>query len=222
MAKLEYTKAFDLSHPVYNNCPQWETYENTDVRLEAKHPTHGFLAERIDINSHCATHLDAPFHFIPHGISIDKMQVDLFQGECVIIDCTNIEPAHAIGLKELEPYSEKIHEGSIVMTVTGWGEKRGFSNIWYHDYPYLSQEGAQWLRDKKIKGYCIDTLSTGAHPKHLDNGIPHAILLGADIWLLEDFVVPRELLKYETCQLFCFPLHLQNFGASPTRAVAFV
>lgn len=219
--QFSYSKVFDLSQPVYNNCPHWETYAPVDVKLESNIPTHGFIAERFAMNAHSATHLDAPYHYIPTGTTIDKMPLDGFQGECLIVDCLNIEPGDAIKVEHFLPYDDKIKEGIIVLAVTGWGQKRNYTCEWYHEYPYVSKEAAEYLRDKKIKGFCIDTLSTGAYDQE-PNGVPHGILLGADIWLLEDIIIPEELMEYERFHLFCFPLRLEGFGASPTRAVAFV
>ena len=60
-------KFYDLSQPVFHNCPGWPTYKMTDVTYEANYTNDLFNAERIDLNVHTGTHVDAPFHFFPGG-----------------------------------------------------------------------------------------------------------------------------------------------------------
>jgi kynurenine formamidase len=40
-------KYFDLSVPLYHNCPGWPTYRLTEFNYEAVHGNDGFIAEHI-------------------------------------------------------------------------------------------------------------------------------------------------------------------------------
>ena len=40
------------------------------------------------MNSHSGTHVDAPLHFIDHGKSVEKIDLDFFVGEAFLIDLT--------------------------------------------------------------------------------------------------------------------------------------
>jgi arylformamidase len=215
-------KIFDLSQPVYDKCPGWGTYELTDVKYEAFYPNDGFTAERIDMNSHTGTHLDAPFHFNPEGKTIDEIPVESFQGDAVIVDlCDELREREPITVKHLEKYDAEIHENSIVIIHTGWCKKRGYSETYYHDWPYLSLEGAVWLKEKKVKGVGIDTMSVGGW--YDGTGRPsHETLLPAGIWILEEINFPDELLKYKTCYLSAYPIKLKGFSGAPARAVAMI
>jgi len=215
-------KFFDMSQPVFHNCPGWPTYEMTNVRYEAVYPIDMFNAERIDMNIHTGTHLDAPFHFYPEGKTIDEMPLDLFQGEAVIVNLDGIiNPKEGITDKHFEKYSALIGKDSIVALNTGWYKKRSLTSEYSHDWPYLSYEGAKWLVEKGIKGVCIDCLSIGGW--YEGTGRPaHEVLLSAEVWILEEIVFPTEILEYETFYLMCFPLKLQGFSGSPTRAVGMI
>lgn len=215
-----YSKFFDLSQPVYDHCPGWPTYEPTVVKYEAIYDQDKFNAEQIRLNSHTGTHLDAPFHFYPDGTTIDEMDVELFQGDAVIVDLRNvIQPKQGIAISHLEPYADKILPGTIVLFATGWGVKRSFTHEYQYDWPYLTGEAAQWLKEKGVKGVGIDALSMGGW--YEGTGRPcHEALLSGGIWILEEINIPAELVNRGSCYLMTFPIRLKGFSGAPARAVA--
>lgn len=217
-----FQKFYDLSQPVYDNCPGWPTYEMTSVRNEAFHERDHFNAEQIRLNSHTGTHLDAPYHFFPDGITIDEIPVEKFQGEAVLVDLRGkIAAKEGIRPEHLKPYEDLIKEGSIVLLNTGWGAKRGFEEEYFHDWPYLTGEAAKWLREKGICGVGTDCMSMGGW--YEGTGRPcHEALLSNCIWILEEINIPDELMEYKTCYLMTFPLKLKGFSGAPARAVAAV
>jgi len=219
---VAFTKFFDLSQPVYEKCPGWPTYEKTSFRYEASYTKDGYTAEQITMNSHTGTHVDAPFHFDPLGVTVDELPVEAFCGETVILDLRKrIQAKEGISPVHLEPFAEKIKAGRIVILNTGWGPKRGFSEEYFHDWPYLSREGAEWLLKRKVKGVGIDGISMGGW--YEGTGRPcHEVLLPAKIWLLEELIIPDALMEYESCWLFAFPIKLKGFSGAPVRAVAAV
>lgn len=216
----KFKKFFDLSQPVYSKCPGWPTYELTDVVYEATHEKDGFAAEQIKFNAHTGTHLDAPYHFYSNGKTVDQIPVEVFQGEAVLVDLRDVIHAkESIEPKHLEKYSDLIKEGCIVLINTGWGKKRSFDEEYYHNWPYLSKECAEWLKGKKVKGIGIDCMSMGGW--YEGTGRPcHEVLLSEGIWLLEELNFPDELMEQKTCYLMAFPLKLQGFSGAPARAVA--
>ena len=189
-----FKKFYDLSQPVFDHCPGWPTYEPTLVQYEARYEKDRFNAEQIRLNSHTGTHLDAPFHFFPDGITVDQIDVSTFQGEAVIVDVSKaIQPRQGIEIFHLEPYSSAIHPGSIVILHTGWGPKRS----------------------------AVDAMSMGGW--YEGTGRPcHEELLSHGIWILEELLIPEELVSIGSCYLMAFPIKLQGFSGAPVRAVAAV
>lgn len=214
-------KIFDLSQPIYSSCPGWPTYQETTVTHETVVGIQGYTSEILKMNTHTATHLDAPFHFFPDKDTIDKVPIDKYIGKAIIINLTGVAPCYAIGTEDLIPYEDKIKEGSIVLFCTGWQKKRGFSKEYYNDWPYLSGEGAEWLLNKGVKGVGIDGMSMGGW--YEGTGRPcHEVLLSHDVWLLEELDFPDEVLQYEEVELHAVPLKLQGCGGAPCRAYAIV
>lgn len=217
MMKIQ--KIYDLSQPVFHNCPGWPTYEMTKVDYEAYYARDQFMAERIAMNVHTGTHVDAPFHFFPELKSVDELPVESFQGEAVLLDLSSrVRPAGEIGPELLDAHADRIHPGCIVILYTGWCRKRGYGTDYGWDWPYLGGAGAAWLKERGIKGVGIDTLSLGGW--YEGTGRPcHEVLLPADIWILEEVYIPDELLAHPVFYLCAFPIKLKGFSGAPVRAV---
>ena len=130
-----------------------------------------------------------------------------------------IQPKDSITSAHLEPYLHLIQKDSIVIINTGWGHKRGFSTLYYHDWPYLSGEGACWLRDLGVKGVGRDAMSLGGWYEGTGAPCPEA-LLSPGIWMLEELFFPDELMEYKNCYLMAFPVKFKGFYGAPCRAVA--
>ena len=107
---------YDLSQPVYHNCPGWPTYKMTAVTYEAIYTNDLFNAERIDLNVHTGTHVDAPFHFFPYGKTVDQIPVERWQGDAVLVDLRNKLKLHqGILPRDLAGYDDLIKEDTIVL-----------------------------------------------------------------------------------------------------------
>lgn len=216
---MKIKKIIDLSQPIYHNCPGWPTYAATEVNHETIVGNNGYTSEILKCNSHTATHLDAPYHFFADMETIDQIPLEKYVGDAVLINLTGVKACYPIGVKDLEPYADKIHKDSIVLLCTGWCKKRSLTKEYYNDWPYLTGEGAQWLLEKGVKGVGIDGMSMGGW--YEGTGRPcHEVLLPKGVWLLEEVNFPDEILQYEDFQLTAVPLKLKGFGGSPTRAYA--
>lgn len=212
---------YDMSQPIFHNCPGWPTYDLTEINMETVVGNDGFTSERLNLNSHTGTHLDAPYHFFPNEATIDEIPLEKFMGKAVIVNLEGIEACTAIGPEHMQKYEDKIKENSIVLINTGWCRKRGYTKEYYNDWPFLSKEGAEWLLDRKVKGVGIDGMSIGGWYEGTGRP-PHEALLPRGVWLLEELYFPEELLKYDECYLAAVPLKLVGAGGSPTRAYAII
>lgn len=50
----------------------------------------------------------------------------------------------------------------------------------------------------------------------------HEELLNAGIWILEELLIPDELINLGSCYLMAYPMKLKGFSGAPARAVAAV
>ncbi|MCD8362249.1 MAG: cyclase family protein [Lachnospiraceae bacterium] len=211
-------KILDLSQPVYHNCPGWPTYIPTIVSYEARHVTHDFEAERIEMNVHTGTHTDAPYHFFKDGIKLEQLDPMRFQGRGVTFDLRGIGQM-AIEAKHLEACGVGVQKGDIALLYTGWGQKRDMTKEYFYEWPFLTAEAAQWLVDRGVKCVCIDGMSVGGWPEGC--GAPaHEVLLGNEVMVVEELYMDEELLEEPEWYVVALPIKLKGFSGAPTRVVA--
>jgi kynurenine formamidase len=85
--------------------------------------------------------------------------------------------------------------------------------------PWLGESAAQYLTEKRINAVGIDHFSIGgANPQNVC--IPHDKLMGADILIFEDMMLPESLLEKERWYVAAFPINIGNVSGSFARIVA--
>lgn len=214
------TKLYDLSHPMYHNCPGWPDYAPNVINHDYRAAVHGFNAETLTFNTHTATHIDVPYHFFDDGDTIDKLPLDRFAGPGVFIDLRPMELDSVISAEKLKPFINRVEPGDIVLINTGWAARRDFTDEYLHRWPYLDESGAVLLSEAGVKAVGVDGLSMGgwgaekARPCHLH-------LLSRGIILIEEVLFPEAVMDGKKRFVSAFPLHLAGCGGSPVRLVAY-
>lgn len=197
-----------------------------------------FTITVLNTGLHSGTHLDAPYHFYPAGRKALEITLNELMGPVKIIDvenslrksfsisdsCADVEPKSG---EEIEVVAFKnVKKGDIVVLKTGWSLKWGLENYFTYS-PYISQQAANFLVKKKIRGLAID----GPSPDKFGETIIHKILLSNDIWIVENLknldLIPPSNEKQANedntkdnnnlMEFFFIPLPLKT-EASPIRA----
>lgn len=215
-------KLYDLSQPIYHNCPGWPTYDQTVLNWDYRIITHGFNAETLTMNMHTGTHLDVPYHFFQDGKKLDDFPIDTFAGPCVMFDLrAKVTPDTPIAAADIAPLMTGVRKGDIVVLCTGYGQKRGYNPDYLYTYPYLGGPAAEMLAAAGVKAVGIDTLSLGGMGAEEKARPCHEALLSRDIFIIEELCIPAELLDGTRRYITAFPLHMQACGGAPARVVVF-
>lgn len=167
---------------------------------------------QININSHNGTHIDAPFHFMAEGTTIDMMPLDTAIGPARVIE---IKDPVSIKLEEVEPCD--IKEGERILFKTRNSSYAYNSTDFITDYVYCTNEVAYYLKDKKIRLVGVDYVTIGSQKDEENIKIVHETLLGNGIYIVEmlnlDGVTPG---NYE---MICLTLRMEKGDAGPCRAI---
>ena len=213
-------KFYDLTQPIYHDCPGWPTYPPVSSTRDYRRAVDGFNAETLTLNTHTGTHVDVPFHFYDDGDTIEKVPLDKFAGPGVFIDLRGeVGPDAAIDEAVLSPYKDRIEPGDLALLNTGWSAKRSISEEYLFHWPYVDGSGAEFLIGLGVKAVGVDGLSVGgwgaekARPCHL-------ALLAKGIVLIEEINFPEEVMDGKKRFVMGFPLLLPGHGGSPVRLVA--
>ncbi len=166
----------------------------------------------IEISSHDGTHIDAPLHFIPGGMTIDAMPIETTNGPCRVIE---IKDDKDITVAELEPYKIKAGERIIFKTKNS---PRVYAVAQYTgQYVAVTLEAAEYLVAKKIRLVGLDYL-TIAHqqpPENINN--VHKTFLNNGVFILE--AVNLDGVKPGKYDLMGLTLRLENGDAGPCRVI---
>lgn len=184
--------------------PPFELHERR--RMDRGDPNN---SSAITMSVHSGTHIDAPFHFVPNGATIDQLPLELFMGPVLV---------HAV---DTERYITAQHLTSLkldgIPRVLFKTRNSGLLREAAYDPQFVafSVEAATILAAQRVKLVGLDYLSVAhagdeqvsVHRALLDRGV--ALLEGVDL----SQITPG---RYE---LICFPIRIRGADGAPCRAV---
>ena len=147
---------FELSHPWGHHTPTHPGFRDTIIYRGVTIAEHGVMSQRIKMVMHNTTHVNAPLHLIPGGLSIGEIGVDRFFGPGAVIALSK-KRWELVGVDDLERAGADIRAGDIVILNLGWHAKYSDSQEYFGEAPGLSKEAAEWLVDRRVKMVGVDT-----------------------------------------------------------------
>lgn len=156
---------------------------------------------------HIGAHVDAPNHYDPDGRDIDQQPLDLYLGQCQVVD-VNVGRGELITLDRLDG---PIRAERLLLRTGTMPDPQKFND----DFAALDPAFVDDLKNAGVRLIGIDTPSVDpASSKELP---AHRRIAACDLAILEGIVL-RDVTPgfYE---LIALPLRLAGFDASPVRAV---
>jgi len=184
-------KMIDITQELFS-CKVYPGDPSPQKTLVRQMPKDGCNLTNMSLCVHNGTHIDAPSHFIEGGKTIDQLPLEIFYGDCVVLECQGVVEAYDIQSLLDEQVERLLLKGDC----------------------QLSEEAAEAIARSYvcligIESQSIDSAGAGAKI--------HRILLGEGIIPLEGLrlshVKPGEYI------LSAFPLHLAGCEGSPVRAI---
>ena len=203
---------FDISVPLHTKMPVWPGEPRVDIKQTSA------IAEGDDANvshlsfgAHTGTHVDAPLHFISDGVSLDKISLDHFVGDAVVVEVLNVDIITEMDIK----IAVDLNFGSRVIFKTRnsqiWAQGE---NDFQEDFVALSPDAAEYLVKMESKLVGIDYLSIAPYT---DSNPTHEVLLRAGIPILEGLNLSN--ISPGKYSLFCLPLKIIGVDGAPARAI---
>ena len=199
----------DISLKLSGETVRWVTaapFELEERRRMSKGDPNNSSA--LNMSVHSGTHIDAPFHFVADGNTIDQLPVERFIGPALV---------YAV---EAERYITKEHVAGIRLDGATRVLFKTRNSALLHkqeydpDFVAFSVEAAQSLVELRVELVGLDYLSVAqadeqvpVHRAFLDHGV--VLLEGIDL----SEVAPG---RYE---LMCLPIPLGDSDGAPCRAV---
>ena len=202
-------KYYDISLNLSPETVRWVTSPPLELQ-ERRRMSRGDQnnSSALNMSAHAGTHLDAPFHFVPDGNTIDSLPLELFMGPALVhaVEAdSHIIGKHisAIDFKGVTRVLFKTRNSQLLQ-----------QSAFEPDFVAFSVEAAEALVAQGVRLVGLDYLSV-AHP---DEQVPvHRAFLDHGMALLEG--VDLSDIRPGLYELICFPLRLHGLDGAPCRAV---
>jgi arylformamidase len=167
---------------------------------------------RVTIGLHCGTHMDAPFHFIPSGRTMEQVPLDQCVGPAVLVRLPGHGPGAAITEGDLSRHRNALCETGKIVLSTGW-ERRWGQPEYFSDHPVITREAALFLLKCGVHLVGVDFPSVDVAPHET-----HVELLTAGAVIVEN-LTNLDAISGERFQFVALPLRIVGRDGSPIRAV---
>jgi arylformamidase len=172
-----------------------------------------FQIGKIEMVSNTGTYLDCPFHRFENGKDLSETSLECFTDLDAIVIRLPWRDSLAITSDHLKTYDVS-HRA--VLIHTGWDEHWNTAN-YYENHPYLTEDAAAFLKDKKITlagidSHNIDDTRGRSRPVH-------TTLLGANILIVEH-LCNLSVLPGDDFTFSAIPPKFKGVGTFPVRAMA--
>ncbi|MGQ0571168.1 MAG: cyclase family protein [Armatimonadota bacterium] len=191
-----------------------------------RHELQGYSTAYAAFSVHTGTHIDAPYHFVKDGLTMEQVPLEWLNGPAVLADLRSVmRPRQALTVEMLR--AAVGDPGEIrdrrVMLWTGWAQEKWNDPAFYRENPYLANDAAQWLVDAGARALAVDFAVDGGPPKPA--GQPtypvHVITLGANVCLIEN-LINLDKIGTRHFTLLAMPVPVKGGNGGPARVAAWV
>ncbi|HVF09322.1 MAG TPA: cyclase family protein, partial [Abditibacteriaceae bacterium] len=198
-------KLIDLSHPLMHGQDTFPMDPKLSIVVHSTTKTLKYNITQVSMSTHQGTHLDAMYHFLDDGKTLDQMPLDWFYGPARLLRIPK-NAGEEVTADDFQPFEAYLVPGAKIIYETGWHRQFGAENF-FTEFPSLTLEAGRYLASKKIQMLGMDTPTPGNDWYEI-----HHILLGAEIVIVESLAnldqAPDEL------TFIGFPLNFQGRDGS--------
>jgi arylformamidase len=200
---------YDVTLPIASGLPVWPG--DPPVIIETTSGAGEPRVSHLSMSSHAGTHVDAPAHFLPGALTVDRLPLKVLIGPAWLADIRGETAISAAALQEagIPPDTERL----LVRTHHSQGTvKPSHFDV---DFVGFKVDGAGWLLAHGVKLVGIDTPSI---EPYISPGEPvHRALLAAEVIVIEGLALTG--VPAGACQIMCLPLPVADGDGAPARVI---
>ena len=200
----------------------------------------GWGNEAMQVGTHSATHVDAPYHFYPTcggkpAPKIDELPLDWFWGPAVVLDLRHISAGRAATRYDiraaLDDIGYALRPGDIVCLMFGADRLYGTKNYWYQ-FPGIGADAVRFIVESGVRvigtdAYGFDVPFEVAKARFAETGDPTLIWEAHRVGMELCYSHIEKMAHLEEmpplgAYLSCFPVNIRHASAGWTRCVGFI
>jgi arylformamidase len=207
---------FDISRALSNDLAPWPGDTAFHYELKWKMAEGATVnVGAVEMGVHNGTHADAPFHFEQGADTIDRMPLETYLGDAVVVDLTKqfeTDRTRQITVADIESCSDALELAPRLLVKTNvWKDSKVFPD-WI---PVIAADVPEWLRKRNVKLLGLDLPSVDSiDAKKLVN---HCALAAAGIAIVESLDLSG--VEPGTYHFSALPLRISGGDAGPVRAI---
>jgi arylformamidase len=205
-------RIYDISLTISPDMPVWPgdvlpELERTS-KIEAEDDAN---VSRMNISVHTGTHVDAPYHFLSQGKTVEHLQLNHLTGRAYVLHLpeVNLITAEILDNADIPARTKRVLFRTRNSTYWRHKEKK-----FHTDYVAISEDGAEYLVKRGIKLVGVDYLSVAPYE---DTIRTHEILLQAGVIILEGLDLTE--VSQGRYALYCLPLKIEGSDGAPARVI---
>lgn len=202
----------DITLPLSATMPFWPGSTGVNL-IEIKRMEKGETdnLSRLDLDLHAGTHLDAPWHFIKNGKTVESIPLQKLMGPAFV---AYLPETSLVSEKDLETINLPKGTKRLLLRTRNSDLWRKKINHFVEDFVGLSPEAADWIVQKDILLVGIDYLSIQPFGGSAQS---HSKLLEKEIVIVEGLNLTN--VTPGSYELFCLPIKIIGAEGAPVRAV---
>jgi kynurenine formamidase len=210
-------KIIDLTHTISESMPVYPGTEGPKLQVSNTYEKDGFKETLLTMYSHTGTHMDAPAHLFKQRTTLDSLPIEQFVGKGLVINCSDLQEGERITMSYIDNVIEKANKAEFILFYTGW-DKRWGTDSYFGDYPYITEEVAEYLISSNKKGVGLDVI--GIDPIYDENLSIHRKLLSENEIVIIENLNCLDQIGNELFTFCALPMKYENSDGAPIRAIA--
>ena len=205
-------RTYDISLTITPEMPTWPGDPKVILeRIDKLEDGAGSNVSRMTMCVHTGTHVDAPYHFLQNGKTVEQLPLKLLTGRAYVLHLPDVDLITAGVLEDasIPPRTRRVLF------------KTRNSDYWTNqmvdfrkEYVALSPDGADYLINRGVKLVGVDYLSVAPYEMTQPT---HEILLNAGVVIVEGLDLSK--VSQGRYNFYCLPLKLAGSDGSPARAI---
>jgi arylformamidase len=203
---------YDITLPISPSLPVWPGDPPVSLPRVAK-MEEGEICNltRLEISAHTGTHVDAPFHFLPEGSTVESLDLQVLIGPALVVHLPDVSLITAADLEDAA-----IPQGTRRLLLKTRNSEQWAQNptAFNPNYVAIAPDAAEWLVARGIRLVGVDYLSVAPFEEVEPT---HKILLAAEVIIVEGLNLAA--VPPGAYTLYCLPLKIPAADGAPARAV---
>jgi predicted dehydrogenase/kynurenine formamidase len=205
-------RVIDLSLPVSNSLP------GANISPAKTIDRDGWNATTLTLYSHSGTHMDAPRHFLPSGVSLDQQDLAVCCGPARIVDMGTAQPRQLLTVEDVESRLGTVYPGDRLLFRTGWSKRAG-TPAYRDELPRISIDLAVWLVEREVALIGVEPPSVADVNNITELTEVHQTLFRGGVVIVEGLANLDRLTQPEV-EFIALPLNIVGGDGCPVRAIA--